>query len=179
MKNFKNKIKSAALAIVAIFSINCGMASVDGWVDDATITAKIKSAYVIHPAMSAWNIGVTTTDGNVKLSGHANSKTQVEAAVSIASDIEGVQDVDTAELSVEKSEDPVKDYTISAKIKAKLLADKAKHIKIDVESVNGNVYLSGKVKNADDEKKAIEIASKVNHVESVTSFLTLKDKDKS
>ena len=45
-----------------------------------------------------------------------------------------------------------------------------------VETVNGNVYLSGKVKNVEDEQTAISIAKDTSHVESVTSFLTVKHK---
>jgi len=129
---------------------------------------------LLNPAMSAWDISVTTTDGNVKLGGHANSKTQVDAAVHIASDVDGVKDVDTSGISVEQSTDPVKDYTISAKIEAKLLADKINPLKVDVETVNGNVYLSGKVKSAEDEQTVIAIAKDTKHVESVTSFLRVK-----
>ncbi len=61
------------------------------FIKDAAITAKIKAEMAKDKDVSAMHIKVDT-DGNgiVQLSGNARSQTEVEKAVSIAQNVEGV-----------------------------------------------------------------------------------------
>jgi osmotically-inducible protein OsmY len=62
-------------------------------VDDSLITTKVKAKFVGDPAVSALNIKVDTFKGNVQLSGFANNATEMERAVSLARDVDGVKSV--------------------------------------------------------------------------------------
>ena len=73
----------------------------------------------------------------------------------------------------------VKGSTITADVKARLLADPdVKSMHISVKTVKGVVTLSGKVESADQKQKAVAIASQVNGVSSVKDKLVIKPKKK-
>jgi osmotically-inducible protein OsmY len=62
-------------------------------VDDSLITTKVKAKFVDDPAVSALNIKVETFKGNVQLSGFANNPTEMERAVKLAREVNGVKSV--------------------------------------------------------------------------------------
>lgn len=64
--------------------------SVGQYVDDATITARVKSKFAGDSTVSATRIKVDTVKGVVELSGNVSSEAEREQAVSIA---KGVPDV--------------------------------------------------------------------------------------
>lgn len=73
----------------------------------------------------------------------------------------------------------VKDSVITTKVKAKLADEKIStlaHIKVDTDR-KGGVVLSGKVKTAEEEAKAISIARETEGVTSVKSKLKIKKDD--
>jgi osmotically-inducible protein OsmY len=63
------------------------------YIDDATITTKVKAAFVNDPAVSALRINVETFKGVVQLSGFANSKAEADKAAEIARGVRGVTSV--------------------------------------------------------------------------------------
>ena len=63
-------------------------------VDDAVITAKVKSAFVRDDSIKALDIAVNTNNGEVQLSGFVANETQVNRAAEVARSIEGVKSVD-------------------------------------------------------------------------------------
>jgi hyperosmotically inducible protein len=63
-------------------------------VDDATITAKVKTALIDNSGTSAGQINVETRQGVVQLSGFVNDTDEKHTAGSLASNIEGVHHVD-------------------------------------------------------------------------------------
>jgi hyperosmotically inducible protein len=66
------------------------------------------------------------------------------------------------------------DSTLTAKVKAKLLSDDMLNaLKIDVDTQNGTVYLSGVVDTADQKRKAIQIAKNTEGVERVEDNLKI------
>jgi osmotically-inducible protein OsmY len=67
--------------------------SVGEFVDDATITTKVKAEMAKDKAVSATNIKVETTKGVVQLSGNAKTKAEAEQAVAIAKSTKGVTSV--------------------------------------------------------------------------------------
>lgn len=74
----------------------------------------------------------------------------------------------------------VKDSVITTKIKAKLADEKIstlKHIKVDTDN-KGSVVLSGKVRNSEEEAKAVSIARETEGVTSVKSNIKIKAKAK-
>jgi len=70
---------------------------------------------------------------------------------------------------------PVDDGTITARVKTALLNDKTiSPQQIDVQTANGVVTLSGKVKNKEEETKAIAVARGIRGVTDVRSSLQVQ-----
>ncbi len=63
-------------------------------IDDAAITAKVKTAIIGEPGLKALQINVDTANGVVVLSGAVDSPTSVDRATQIAQAVEGVKSVD-------------------------------------------------------------------------------------
>ena len=63
-------------------------------VDDATLTARVKSALAVDAGTStAANVDVTTYRGVVQLSGFVNSQADAQRAMAAAQGVEGVRSV--------------------------------------------------------------------------------------
>lgn len=75
-------------------AVERGAATVASAADDATITAKVKSALLAESGVPGTDINVDTSQGRVTLRGQVADKTQIERALSIAKGIDGVQSVD-------------------------------------------------------------------------------------
>ena len=75
----------------------CGGASIrtmhSGTMDDATITARVKTALLNDTQVNATKIDVTTSNGVVNLSGTVRSKTEEDRAVQLARQVSGVREV--------------------------------------------------------------------------------------
>jgi len=89
---------AAALGISApVLLTACGSTptreSPGQYVDDATITTKVKSDFVLDKTVDATNIKVETYKGTVQLSGFAKSQAEINKAVQIARNVTGVQSV--------------------------------------------------------------------------------------
>jgi osmotically-inducible protein OsmY len=63
------------------------------YVDDATITAKVKEAFIADPQVQAAQIHVETMQGAVQLSGFVDSPKSEAKAVELARKVNGVQSV--------------------------------------------------------------------------------------
>jgi osmotically-inducible protein OsmY len=68
-------------------------ANVSAPVDDATITTRVKTAFINDPVVGATKIDVDTFKGVVTLSGHVKNKDEEQKAVALARSIRGVTDV--------------------------------------------------------------------------------------
>jgi hyperosmotically inducible periplasmic protein len=86
VKEVKNDMTIAATAPVT-------NSTVGDKVDDASITAEIKSALFSHSSTSALHTGVTTTDGVVTLTGVAKNDAEKSLVTKLATDINGVTSV--------------------------------------------------------------------------------------
>lgn len=64
------------------------------YIDDATITAKVKAALAKDPGASALAISVETTKGTVQLSGSVDGADEKMKAESIARGVDGVKEVE-------------------------------------------------------------------------------------
>jgi hyperosmotically inducible protein len=63
------------------------------YVDDTTITTKVKADFVADKTVDATDIKVETYKGTVQLSGFAKSQAEINRAVQIARNVTGVQSV--------------------------------------------------------------------------------------
>ena len=68
--------------------------SVGAKVDEAVITAKVKSAFIRDDGIKALDIAVNTNNGEVQLSGFVANETQIHRATEVARTVEGVKSVD-------------------------------------------------------------------------------------
>ena len=90
-----NRARAAVLAIVLIAPLMfaaCGK-TVSDTIDDATITTRVKTAFVNDPVVGGLRIDVDTFKGVVTLSGRAKSKQEEQKAIELARKIRGVVDV--------------------------------------------------------------------------------------
>lgn len=156
--------------------VDSSMNKVGNFMDDSTITAKVKAALVDHDSIKSTDISVKTDQKVVTLSGFVESQAQAEEAVKVAKGVEGVTSV-SDKLHVRDSKDTsVKGYAgdtaITSEVKAKLLADDiVPSRKVKVETTDGVVQLSGTVESQAQSDCAESIAKAIDGVKSVKNNL--------
>jgi len=87
----------AALALaapIAACDVFAGRQNVAEYVDDSTITNNIRARYIDDPTVHFGDVGVTTLNGNVRLSGRVNSDRERLRAAQVARGVKGVRSVD-------------------------------------------------------------------------------------
>lgn len=82
-----------AAAIAAGCAGNATKESTGEYIDDSTITTKVKTALVQDPAVSALDITVETFKGTVQLSGFAKNERERTRAMELAEAVVGVKSV--------------------------------------------------------------------------------------
>jgi hyperosmotically inducible protein len=150
------------------------------YVDDSTLTARVKSALLKDETLDSNDISVSTHDGVVTLSGFIASQQMATGAVKIAAQTEGVKSVsDKLQVKDGSGVQSVGGYADDAlttsTIKAKLLADDivpSRHIKVITQ--DGVVLLTGQVANRAQAERAESIAKAVSGVKSVKNELAVK-----
>ncbi|TNJ32675.1 BON domain-containing protein [Arenimonas terrae] len=162
-------------------------------IDDAAITASIKTKLLADERTKGFDINVDTMKGVVTLRGGADSQAAKQAAQEVAGQAEGVvliknelvvapddsearQDADTATASGEVREkldeagDGIDDAWITSKVKTQLLADAAvKGTQIDVDTKANVVTLTGTAESQAAKDAAIRIAAGTNGVQKVVA----------
>ena len=83
VKNVKNEMSIAKIPAEA-------KQTMGEKIDDASITAQVKVAYLFHHSTSAFKTGVSTSEGVVTLTGIANSAAGKDMAAKVANDVNGV-----------------------------------------------------------------------------------------
>lgn len=84
----------AGAALVAALAGCAGAGVKTGqYIDDSTITTKVKTALLNAGNLKSTDISVNTRNGQVQLSGYARSETERSRAEVIARDVEGVRAV--------------------------------------------------------------------------------------
>jgi hyperosmotically inducible protein len=171
--------KAQSTADSAGKKIDSYMNKVGNFMDDSSITAKVKAALVDDENIKSTDISVKTDKKVVTLSGFVESQAQAEKAVSVAKGVEGVTSV-SDKLHVRDAKDQsVKGYAgdtaTTSEIKAKLLADDiVPSRKVKVETTDGVVQLSGTVDSQAQVERAETIAKAVDGVKSVKNDLKAK-----
>lgn len=159
---------------------------------DAAITAKVKAKLLADDDIKGMKIDVDTYNGVVMMSGTVESEAQMAKAAALAAEVKGVSSV-TNKLTLSladvtgkvgavvggnnasrSTETTARDAEITAKVKAKLLADPdVSGMKIDVDTRNGVVLLTGTSGSQAQRQRALELAARVDGVVSVTNELTV------
>jgi osmotically-inducible protein OsmY len=63
------------------------------YLDDSTLTAKVKAAFVHDPVVKAFDVSVQTYKGAVQLSGFVNTVSEKNQAETVARGVRGVKSV--------------------------------------------------------------------------------------
>jgi hyperosmotically inducible protein len=84
---------AAALFVLPGCAVTRDQSTVGEYIDDATITTKVKARMIENKQVDAAAISVETLNGTVMLSGFAKSSTEKATAESIAREIKGVKSV--------------------------------------------------------------------------------------
>jgi hyperosmotically inducible protein len=84
-----------ALVVLPLAVANCSK-TVDDTIDDATITARVKTALLNDPQVGAMKIDVETTQGVVTLSGIVKSQADASRAIQLAKQAAGANEVKSA-----------------------------------------------------------------------------------
>ena len=152
--------------------------SIGTGIDDGIVTTKVKSALLADPDVKSFDLKVETRNGEVMLSGFVGNQAQVDRAILVAREVQGVKAV-TNKMDL-KEEAPtvgntVDDGIITAKIKSALLADpNIKSFDIAVVTRKGEAQLSGFVDNQAQIDHATELARAVDNVKSVANEMSVK-----
>ena len=159
--------------------IDSSMNKVGNFMDDSSITAKVKAALVDHESIKRTDISVKTDNKVVTLSGFVESQTQAEEAVKVAKGVECVSSFSDKLHVRDSKESSVKGYAgdaaTTSEIKAKLLADDIVPSRmVKVETTDGVVQLSGTVENQAQSDRAESIAKAIDGVKSVKNDLKTK-----
>jgi hyperosmotically inducible protein len=156
---------------------------------DAGITTKVKAKLAADDTVKAYQIDVDTRDKVVTLKGFVENEAARTQAVRLARETEGVANViDSVVVSPQNTGVPTGDVArtagdaaaagadaaITAAVKAKLLADPdTSGLKIDVDTTDAVVTLTGTVKTAAEKTEAVKLAGETTGVKSVTDRLTV------
>jgi hyperosmotically inducible protein len=169
---------------VALLTAACGKS-------DAGITTNVKSKLAADDQVKAYQVNVDTRDGVVTLTGRVPTAAAKEVAVQIARTSDGVVSVvdnltvetaaerdrdigDAAAATAGRVGDAAADATVTSAVKTKLLADPdVAGLKIDVDTANGVVTLTGTVKTAAEKAEALRIARETDGVKSVVDRITV------
>ena len=93
----KTLIVASMIAVGSLVVSGCavsgGQSTVGQYVDDATITTRVKARMAEDPAVSAMRISVETLDGKVQLSGFATSQAEKDKAALVARGVPEVREV--------------------------------------------------------------------------------------
>jgi osmotically-inducible protein OsmY len=81
-----------AMLVLPLTFAACGK-TVGETIDDATITARVKTALLNDPQVGGMKIDVDTTQGVVTMSGIVKSQAEADRAVQLARQANGVKDV--------------------------------------------------------------------------------------
>ena len=160
-------------------AVDSSLNKVGDFMDDSTITAKVKAALIDDKNIRSSDISVKTENKVVTLSGSVDSAEQKDLAVNAAKTVKGVTTVnDQLNVVAEKSaslEGYAGDTAITSQVKAKLLADDiVPSRKVTVETRDGTVHLSGTVDSRQQADRAADIAKAVSGVKNVENNLSVK-----
>ena len=147
---------------------------------DATVTGTVKTKLAADDQVKATEIDVKSANGVVTLTGNIDSQAAKDRALQIARETKGVVDVKDM-ISVREGAahgdapspsrtvgEHIDDAQITSRVKSRLLEDPAvRGLKIDVDTREGVVYLTGSIPGAGERDKAVQIARATEGVRDV------------
>jgi hyperosmotically inducible protein len=147
-------------------------------IDDAAITASIKTQLTVEKDTKARQVNVETQKGIVQLNGFVDSTEARSEAEKIAAGTDGVKQVRN-NLEVRSADRAsgvvVDDAMITGKVEAALVADKrTSAMRVDIETHDGEVQLSGFAKTQAEKTAAVDVAKGVDGVRIVKNDIDVR-----
>ncbi|MDF3054750.1 MAG: osmY 3 [Gammaproteobacteria bacterium] len=174
---FLKKVKLAFFTAVLFSSVSIFAAT-----DDAALQKEVASRVDADQTVSGSDVNIEARNGVIFLTGTTSTDQEASTLVEISSATPGVKEVDTSKLKTTKSEHPLDDTFITAKVKGEFLKNKlfgddpAPVMSVSVETKNGVVFLTGTAKNKQQASNAVRLAKSVKGVKKVTSTVTVDSK---
>lgn len=145
-------------------------------IDDAALSARVKTALVGDGRVAARHIDVDVVEGRVILTGAVGSRAEIERAESVARRAAGqapvVNQLTVGSRSIGRAVD---DTVLGTRIKAALVkAPGIRSWNIDVDVRNAVVTLTGIVAGAEERRRAIAIARDTEGTRQVVDNLKVK-----
>ena len=183
--------KSRAAEQVKAVAERTGHQLADSW-----LTTKIQAQYFADDDIKARHINVSTRDGLVRLSGYVDNAAQRDLAVQIAKTTDGVRGV-TDQLSIAgapaegeavattgtavpgappapAASSVPDDALVTARVQSRFFVDdRVKARRIDVDTRDGIVTLSGEVESEDERAQALLLARTADGVRRVEDHLSI------
>lgn len=171
-------MKCLIVASLAAGAVHAADNAAEKFIDDSTLTTKVKAALIADKDTKARQINVETHQGTVQLNGFVDSTAARAAAVRVARNVEGVRHVDD-HLEIRSGDRTaggfVDDALLTSRVKAALIADKrTKAHQIEVKSYKGTVSLGGFVDSTAAKQAAGAVAAGVDGVNHVDNGLIVK-----
>lgn len=160
--------------VTAVPPVSVGVA-----LDDTVMTTKVKTALLGDESIKGFDIKVVTRKGTVQLSGFVDNQTQLDRAVYVAHNVEGVTAVEN-NMTLKEGKaatvgNTLDDSIITTRVKTVLLADPdVKGVDIGVVTRKGEVQLSGFVGSQGQIDRAVALAQVVEGVQSVVNQMSVK-----
>ncbi|MDZ7870661.1 MAG: BON domain-containing protein [Rheinheimera sp.] len=172
------------IVVEANFLPHFGQGGYGDKIDDASISAAIRSKLLWNKDVDSVGTDVKTKNGRVTLTGSADSQAAKDIANRLAMNTRGVMSVtnnlkiqdhpmsddDKAKSKLQDESHNISDSWITAKVKSSFMySSNISGGDIDVSTNNGIVTLTGKVASGIERSLAIETAQNIRGVKSVTS----------
>lgn len=148
---------------------------------DAWLTARVKTALLVHRNVSATQTEVDSKAGTVTLRGEVDSLAQKDLTTEYVKDVDGVKDVKNKMTVAKNPKTPgptmgedIDDASITAQAKMALLFHRSTSAgNTNVQTSMGVVTLAGEARNAAEKDLAAKLVSDVNGVKSVVNNMTI------
>ena len=149
-------------------------------IDDSVIQTEVKAKVMADDFVAGgWDINLETRKGVVQLGGFVDDADEAAKAADIAATVDGVVKVDNQlhPKSGERSAGQVVDDGITTtRVKSAIAsADLSQGVKINVDTYNGTVLLTGFVGDPEDKERAEAIAAKDANTKKVINGIYILD----
>jgi osmotically-inducible protein OsmY len=185
--NKKLSIISLAVAgALASVGAQADSSKFTGEIKDAWLTGKIETVLALNAQLNPFKINTDVEGGVVHLTGLVEDDADRDLAGEIAKGIDGVIKVDNdleidEERAAARADQDGRDFgswvddtTTTAVVKSKLLGNgNTSGLKIDVDTADDVVTLSGRVESSDEKNLAEQIARNTGDVRSVRNHLVV------
>lgn len=158
------------------YAVGTDERSAGAMLDDAAITAKVKTELIGDKNIKARNIDVDTVAGMVVLSGYVDSQQEANRAASLAKSVSGVVRVKN-ELRVGSRTmgQGFADKVLGAKIKTRLMEEPGiRSLNIDVDVYSGTANVTGVVASQEQKKNVLNLVRSIEGVKGVVDNLQIR-----